>query len=80
MIQITDTYYIADEGKWFSRVADSMLFGAEIYLGMIFRDINGSVLSEPIQDAITNYTEIDMPEDYFGSFNINPENSEFENK
>lgn len=60
MIRITDTYYIANEGKQFSRLDNNMLMGNEIHLGMLFRDMNGTVLPEPIKDNINNYVEIDV--------------------
>ena len=59
MIRITDTYYVTDEGKRFSRLDNNMIMGSEIHLGMLFRDIDGTVLPEPVKDNIDNYVEID---------------------
>lgn len=61
MIRITDIHYVAEEGKCFSRVADNMIFGSELHLGLLFRDLSGNILDVPVQDLITNYVEVEAP-------------------
>jgi hypothetical protein len=53
-----DNHIIADEGKVFRRIEDSMIYGSDIYLGYSYY-IGGELLSEPHLDVPEDFEEID---------------------
>lgn len=55
-----EKHIIADEGKVFQRKSDEFIFGKEIYLGYAYV-IGGVVLDEPIEEAPSDFIEIDDP-------------------
>ncbi|MDL2291561.1 DUF4376 domain-containing protein [Bacteroides sp. OttesenSCG-928-F21] len=64
----SDIYYIAEDGMGFMRVSDGDYCGEELYLGLIYRDMSGNVLPEPVMDVIENYIEVDIPEEFLDGY------------
>lgn len=75
MKQKSDIRYIADDGKLFMKLADGSYCGNDLHLGLLFRDLNGNVLPTPIMDVISNYIEVDIPEEFLPDY-VAPEPEE----
>lgn len=55
-----NNHIVAEEGKVFQRISDGYIFGKEMFLGMTYY-LNGTLLSEPLQELPEHFIEIDEP-------------------